>query len=254
MHLRLIGPFVLPSEMRRAHLAALPTVVIQLESMPGITGVRLLESTFVVPLPGGPRFDVVLMVNGDDVAIESAHRVISRSGLPEPSFESTARNVERFGDTDALDGPILLNHFASSRSPEEVARVWTGISFLVRGGAGCGQLNTVGLRRRVEVRHRELCKHPGPGRAVHGRPTAAPQLPHERDGPVGQRGCPRTAAFRAPGQNRSLTEKEDPWTSPSWAQPDGPASGYAARRCAPDIEFAQSVAGPIRSRCRRLLR
>ncbi|MEZ0054388.1 hypothetical protein ABIA30_005429 [Mycobacterium sp. MAA66] len=128
VHLRLIGPFVLPSEVRRRQLTTVRGSLAQLESIPGIGGVRLLESTFVVPLPGGPRFDVVLLINGSEEAIEAAWHVIEHSGVGEPAFVAAACNVERFGDTDAFDGPILLNHFISPRSAEEVTRVWSGIS------------------------------------------------------------------------------------------------------------------------------
>jgi hypothetical protein len=119
---------VLPSEVRRRQLAAVRGALAQLESIPGIGCARLLESTFVVPLTGGPRFDVAILINGSEEAIDAARQVIERSGVGEPSFVAAACNVERFGDTDALDGPILLNHFISSRSAEEVARVWSGIS------------------------------------------------------------------------------------------------------------------------------
>lgn len=127
-HLRLVGPFVLPSRMRRAQLGALRGAVAQLEGVPGIGGIRLLESTFVVPLKDGARVDVVMLVDGSDEAIDVARRVIDHSGAGEPSFVAFASNVERFGDTDALGGPILLNHFTSSRSAEDVARAWSGIS------------------------------------------------------------------------------------------------------------------------------
>jgi hypothetical protein len=128
MHLRLIGPFVLRSEVRRRQLAAVQGSLAQLESIPGIDGVRLLESTFVIPLPDVPHFDVALLINGSEDAIGAAQQVIERSGVGEPSFVASACNVERFGDTDAVKGPILLNHFKSPRSAEEVARVWSGIS------------------------------------------------------------------------------------------------------------------------------
>ncbi|BDB43336.1 MULTISPECIES: hypothetical protein [Mycobacterium] len=128
VHLRQIGPFVAPSLARQRKLDAIGTGLTQLESVPGMGHVRLLESTFVVPLPGTPRFDVALLIDGSDEAIEAARPVLDGLDLGEPSLMTLARNVERSGQTDSLDGPILLNHFASSRTSAEVARVWSGIS------------------------------------------------------------------------------------------------------------------------------
>lgn len=128
LNLRLAGPFVLPSRERRRQLDVARSVVAQLEGIPGMGDVRLFESTFVVPLPGGPRFDAALLIDGDEEAIDSARQVVERAGLGEPAFVASARNVERFGDTDSMDGPILLNHFISSRTADEVAHVWSGIS------------------------------------------------------------------------------------------------------------------------------
>jgi hypothetical protein len=127
-HLRLIGPFVAPSHARHRKLDAIRTCLTQLESIPGMGSVRLLESTFVVPLPGAPRFDVALLIDGSAAAVETAQLMIGRLNIGEPALMTSACNVQRFGDTDSLDGPILLNHFLSSRPSSEVARVWSGIS------------------------------------------------------------------------------------------------------------------------------
>jgi hypothetical protein len=52
--LRLIGPFVTPTRARHRALDAIRSHIGALESIPGIGSIRLLESTFVVPLPGAP--------------------------------------------------------------------------------------------------------------------------------------------------------------------------------------------------------
>ena len=142
-HLRLIGPFVLSSEVRRRQLAALRgSVASELESISGIGGVRVLESTFVVPLRDGPRFDVALLIDGSVEAIQAAQKVIERSGAAEPSFVASACNVERFGDTDAVNGgpnsaePLHLIAFGG-RGCARV--VWD--RRLVRGGAWRGRFS-----------------------------------------------------------------------------------------------------------------
>lgn len=128
VHLRLIGPVVAPSQARRRKLDAIGECLTQLESIPGMGSVRLLESTFIVPLPGAPLFDVALLIDGSEEAVEAARLVVDRIDIGEPSLMTSASNVERFGDTDTYDRPILLNHFVSSRPAGEVARVWSGIS------------------------------------------------------------------------------------------------------------------------------
>lgn len=128
VHLRLIGPFVMPSPVRRRKLATIQSGLAQLASLPGMGSVRLLESMFVVPLPGGPRFDVALLIDGTEEAIEAARLVIERLDIGECAVAASGCNVERFGDTDGRDGPILLNHFISSRPAAEVAAVWSAIS------------------------------------------------------------------------------------------------------------------------------
>lgn len=126
--LRLIGPFVTPSRARHRALDAIRSHIGALESIPGIGSIRLLESTFVVPLPGAPRFDVALLVDGSDAAVETAQSVVGQLDVGEHWLMTSACNVKRFGDTDGPAGPILLNHFASSRSSSDVAGVWSGIS------------------------------------------------------------------------------------------------------------------------------
>lgn len=128
VHLRLIGPFVAPSSARHRTLGSLQSGLTRLESIPGMGSVRLLESTFVAPLPGAPRFDVALLINGSDEAIAAARGLLAALDIGEPSLITSASNVQRFGDTDSSDGPILLNHFTSASSPEDVASVWSGIS------------------------------------------------------------------------------------------------------------------------------
>lgn len=123
-----IGPFVLPDGRRDEMARSLVSICAELEDLPGAGRVRVLVSTLVPPLRGGPRYDVVLLARGEDPIGAEAVARVQRAGLPQPTLVATARNTVRFGDTDAVDGTILLNHFVGDVTPSEAETAWTEAS------------------------------------------------------------------------------------------------------------------------------
>lgn len=130
---RLIGPFVRhggrrAGAQRSEPLTRLRQWAARLAEIPGIGRVRLFQSTVIIPLPSSPRFDLAMILDGTPEAVEQVRSALPASQLPEPVQVSTAHNTVRFGQTDDLDGPILLNHFVSETPAAQLAEVWAGIS------------------------------------------------------------------------------------------------------------------------------
>lgn len=126
LHLR--GPFVRPSADRRRFITDLRAMAGKLRESAAVTRVRCLESTFIVPIPGHPQFDVMMLVDGDGDVLSAVSDAIEASGGPAPTLTTTAVNKFRYGDTDSLDGPILLNHFTAGAPSKQVADTWNQIS------------------------------------------------------------------------------------------------------------------------------
>lgn len=126
--LRLRGPFVRSSAERQRFITDLRTMADTLRGSAGIARVRCLESTFIAPVAQHPRFDVAMLADGNDGVSSAVGDVLRASGAPTPTLMCTAANTIRYGDTDSLGGPILLNHFAASSSPQKVADTWEEIS------------------------------------------------------------------------------------------------------------------------------
>lgn len=125
VHLR--GPFLRPSQERQRQLASLAVHMRDLSSRQGVPNVRLLEVTFIAPMPGHPVMDVAAIIDGPDAGA-AVRAWLAETDLPEPSLVLAGHNAARFGDTDALGDPILLNHFLGSASAGEAEAAWRDAS------------------------------------------------------------------------------------------------------------------------------
>ncbi|MBB5918316.1 hypothetical protein BJY24_007228 [Nocardia transvalensis] len=122
------GPFVRPSDHRRSALEKIRRVARDLDAHNGVHRVRLFESTFIPPLPDRPRFDVILLTDSDGPVRAEFDVARKRHDVPDPALVTAATNAARFGDTDNLDGPILLNHFVGETDPQTAISAWKTIS------------------------------------------------------------------------------------------------------------------------------
>lgn len=120
-----VGPFVLTSRRRTDAAATLTRIASAVEKLPGVARVRVLGSTFIPPLPGVPQYDLAALAHGEHPLDTELATRAREAGLPEPVLATTARNVVRFGDTDASDGNILLNHFVGKASAPVAVEAWT---------------------------------------------------------------------------------------------------------------------------------
>lgn len=125
--LQLRGPFVKASTRREHYQEHLVHIAEQLREEGAVTA-HALQVTTVVPVHGGPRYDVALLVHaGDEVRDELVQRT-SALGFPTPELATIARNAGRFGDTEGQEGEILLNHFAGDAAPQAAVEAWASIS------------------------------------------------------------------------------------------------------------------------------
>ncbi|MHC9292402.1 hypothetical protein ACRCUN_08015 [Mycobacterium sp. LTG2003] len=125
-----IGPFVRPSSIRRMRMDMLGALAHEVEQRDDVESVRVLEASFIPPLSGVPKRDVVMLVRTSSV---SAAQAICRSSLlddTEPAVTFVATNAARFGDTEhpASGVNILLNHFTGPPDRPAAAEAWRQIS------------------------------------------------------------------------------------------------------------------------------
>ncbi|MEB4613742.1 hypothetical protein [Leucobacter sp. M11] len=126
--LRTTGPFVRKSTTRDGARASLLEIANDLRKHEDVEVVRVLETTFVPPMKGIPQYDLVLLVRAQG---DYRPRILERTndaGLPEPSLAATVNNAGLFGDTDAFDGPFMLNHFAGTTDPNAAVDAWKSVS------------------------------------------------------------------------------------------------------------------------------
>ena len=126
--LHTVGPFVRSSKTRTAALGQLRALTRELNDASAVRRARLFESTFIPPLPNAPRFDVVLLVDGEGAVHEAIDHARARHGVQVPDVVAGATNAARFGDTDRTEGPVLLNHFVGEATPQSAIDTWKAIS------------------------------------------------------------------------------------------------------------------------------
>lgn len=119
-------PVLVPrSSSRRALLPRLEECLAA--ALPADATLRLFEATSIAPVPGRPTNDVIALVNSTQDVTGAIRDALADAGLP-PELILRARNVARFGDTEAHPGPILLNHFVGTATPSAAAEAWSSIS------------------------------------------------------------------------------------------------------------------------------
>lgn len=121
------GPFVKPSRRRDDHRHRLAGLAKRLRAE-GATAAHALEVKVIVPIKGGPRYDLALLVHADEAMRDALIERTAALGLPEPELAMTARNGGRFGDTEGKNGEILLNHFAGDATSADAVETWKSVS------------------------------------------------------------------------------------------------------------------------------
>ena len=126
--LRLAGAVVRASRRRdgcKEHLAGLAR---ELAGEGGVRTAHALETTFIPPIAGGPRYDLALLVHGDRALGDDVVERATASGLPAPELVLTTRNSGRIADPEARDGEILLNHFAGRATRQDAVEAWRAVA------------------------------------------------------------------------------------------------------------------------------
>lgn len=121
------GPFVKASKRRGDYEHRLVNLAKQLRDE-GATTAHALGVTVIVPVKGGPQYDLALLVHAAEPMRDDLIERTGDLGFPEPELAMTARNGGRFGDTEGQDGEILLNHFAGETNSENAVEAWKSIS------------------------------------------------------------------------------------------------------------------------------
>lgn len=130
------APFVRRSRERDDALAEFRTLAGDLERLSGVVATTVYEAVFMPPLPGGPRFDVVLLVTTSSPAAVADVLASDAYGRLDGELVMTARNTRRIGETgDEPSATFLLNHFTAP-DPERAVAVWEGLTRWYVGEAG----------------------------------------------------------------------------------------------------------------------
>lgn len=131
--LRTLGPRVRRSAERARVIARCRE---RLDGIDGLVAPTVLETVLIPPIPGVPRYDVVVLVRAaTDGPLDAVRAALSEDGLPVVA-DMTARNVRRFGDTERTrDATFLLNHFTAA-DPDEAQAGWEDISGWYAGKLG----------------------------------------------------------------------------------------------------------------------
>lgn len=127
---RRVGPFVRSSSRRRKGLDHIRAAASELIARQGVEWVRVFETSFMPPLPGVPRNDIVMLVRTQTAALATDVRNILLASATGPATTFVASNAVRFGETDCPPSGvnILLNHFTGPPDRLAAADCWRGVS------------------------------------------------------------------------------------------------------------------------------
>lgn len=127
---RRVGPFVRPSAARTDWIDKVRGFARQLTQRTDIEAVRVFEASFIPPLPGMPKYDVVMLVRVRNRQGAAAVRDDPQLRALAPATLFAAGNAARFGDTEATTSGanILLNHFTGPPDRSAAADCWCQIS------------------------------------------------------------------------------------------------------------------------------
>ena len=113
-------PFVGRSDERARMIARCCEYAEGAEARTGTVSATVLETELMPPLPGAPRYDVLMLlrVNSQEELVREAAEV----RVLAPDFMMSAWNSRRIGDTDRTShASFLFNHFIAQRSDEAMA-------------------------------------------------------------------------------------------------------------------------------------
>lgn len=119
-------PRVGPSERRRETVARCVSVAREALEQADVARVDVFETALMPPLPGLPRWDVLVL--GRTTTPEAAAGLAATVRAHEPAHLTTARNVRRVGDVDAPgSGVYLFNHF-TAEDPGVALPTWERVA------------------------------------------------------------------------------------------------------------------------------
>ncbi|TCP47311.1 hypothetical protein EV191_112107 [Tamaricihabitans halophyticus] len=121
------GPFVKASKQRDEYANRLVDFASTLREE-GATTAHALGVKVIVPIKGGPRYDLALLVHATEPIRDALLQRTADLGFPTPELAMTASNGGRFGDTEGQDGEILLNHFAGDTTSANAVEAWKSVS------------------------------------------------------------------------------------------------------------------------------
>ena len=125
-----VGPFVRASAVRAQQIDKIRGVAPELAQRADVEGVRVFEASFLPPLPGMPKYDVVMLVRartGEGAADIRDDAQLRGLG---PATVFSATNAASFGDTETSGSGvnILLNHFVGPTDRSAAVDTWRQIS------------------------------------------------------------------------------------------------------------------------------
>lgn len=125
-----VGPFLRVSTARAKALDRLGEVARTVAGRPEVMDVNLFETTAIVPIPGAPPYDVVMLIRVRDVPAATALLHDAAFTDTDPTMTFTARNGARFGVTDngSPGSNILLNHFTGAIEETSAVNAWRTLS------------------------------------------------------------------------------------------------------------------------------
>lgn len=126
--LRQVGPFVRASSRRDDLKSRLAHFAEQVLARSGVMMAHALEVAVIPPIKGHPEYDLALLVRSQEPMQTELMARTRELGFHEPEYALTARNAGLFGDTEAQDGEILLNHFKGSATSAEAVGAWKLLS------------------------------------------------------------------------------------------------------------------------------
>lgn len=125
-----LGPFVRPSRARQLSLSRLIALARSLSEREDLHQVRLFQTTAIIPVPGVPLHDVVMLVRADDLTAATTVCDDPTLAATNPTVTFTATNRARFGHTE--DGSatqnVLLNHFTGTEDHDDAVTAWRSLS------------------------------------------------------------------------------------------------------------------------------
>lgn len=125
-----VGPFLRVSTKRADALDRLCEVARKVAGRPEVLGVKLFETTAIVPIPDAPPYDIVMLIRVRDVPAAAALLHDATFTGTDPTMTFTARNGARFGITDngSPGANVLLNHFSGAIEESSAVNAWRTLS------------------------------------------------------------------------------------------------------------------------------